>query len=220
MQELPSELQLKVCSMACLDHGETGSSLSAVSKHVRQLSAKYRYQSIAVSGSIEIQHLLDTLCAVPAHLRRIRFLFLNGYPLGHDKRDQVIGRRRLPHGGTSEQMALDLDRNMSQILLFSSPTVEIISLARFEDVPGLLDHEFPALVHLTVKGPRTLPSSSSFAPALHTLHIAAASLPHEFPSTIIPVCPPSASLNSGHYPLTAFISTYLPFCMSCVSVPT
>ncbi|KAJ6565833.1 hypothetical protein DFH09DRAFT_462378 [Mycena vulgaris] len=79
MQELPPEYSSR--SLACGDDGTTGASLNAVSTlHtcstlVRQISTQYRYQSIAVSGSIQIQHLVDTLRSLPVQLPRIRFLF-------------------------------------------------------------------------------------------------------------------------------------------------
>ncbi|KAJ7184911.1 hypothetical protein C8R46DRAFT_883222, partial [Mycena filopes] len=76
MNDLPPELHFKIYAGACTDDGTTGSALSRVSRRIREFSAPYRYQSIAVCGPIQIHQLAESLSAVPPELRRIRFLFM------------------------------------------------------------------------------------------------------------------------------------------------
>ncbi|KAJ6565809.1 hypothetical protein DFH09DRAFT_1363610 [Mycena vulgaris] len=202
MQELPPEIQLKIYSLACRDDGTTGASLSAVSNFVRQISAEYRYQSIAVSGSIQIQRLVDTLRSLPAQLRRIRFLFIHGYPVLLEQRDRVT-RRLLPRAGLAtrtspgdarpdagfewrHRMAQDLGVNMMQLVLFATPTVEILSVLCFDrlDLHASLQGHFPALVDLSLRGVVGLLSGLVFAPALRRLDIHAAAVPLDFASIV------------------------------------
>ncbi|KAJ6572689.1 hypothetical protein DFH09DRAFT_1152523 [Mycena vulgaris] len=92
MAQLPAEIHLKIYSSACRDDGRTGSSLSSVSRRIRQLSAEHRYQSIAVCGPIQIQRLLECLRLVPPELRRIRFLYIYDYSSLSNSRDTVVAR--------------------------------------------------------------------------------------------------------------------------------
>ncbi|KAJ7729973.1 hypothetical protein B0H16DRAFT_1330190 [Mycena metata] len=71
MEDLPAELHFKIYKTACRDDGTTGSSLSGVSRRIREFSAAYRYQSIAVCGPVQIHRLVEQLRSVPPELRRI-----------------------------------------------------------------------------------------------------------------------------------------------------
>ncbi|KAJ7243815.1 hypothetical protein B0H12DRAFT_1055072 [Mycena haematopus] len=236
MDDLPVEIHLKIYSIACRDDGSTGSALSLVSKHVRELSAEHRYQSIAVCGPIQIQHLVDHLRSVPPELRRIRFLFIydyvslsrhgtprnrvtardgahNGVPAQsqrsrlarpfHTVEPPLTGVESLIHHMlmTTDLFESDWERflyrsatnvglNIVEILSLAHETVEMLSLVCFDGkVSGnaplqLLQERFPALTHLTVRGPHTLPNDPAFAPLVRTLDVSETALVQGFPSML------------------------------------
>ncbi|KZP05551.1 hypothetical protein FIBSPDRAFT_702196, partial [Athelia psychrophila] len=77
MDCVPTEIWTKIFSHACTDSGLTGCSLALVSRFFRAASEPVKLQSIALSGPRRIIDFESTLCAIPAHLRRVRYLFLS-----------------------------------------------------------------------------------------------------------------------------------------------
>ena len=87
---LPVEIWHLIFSLACTDDGSTGRSLSLVSTHFRDISAPFKYQSIAITHWSQIIAFSHFFCKLPASQKRTRFLFVhhslpfldvNGYPL-------------------------------------------------------------------------------------------------------------------------------------------
>ena len=87
---LPVEIWHLIFSLACTDDGSTGRSLSLVSTHFRDISAPFKYQSIAITHWSKIIAFSHFFCELPASQKRTRFLFVhhslpfldvNGYPL-------------------------------------------------------------------------------------------------------------------------------------------
>ncbi|KZT61186.1 hypothetical protein CALCODRAFT_491599 [Calocera cornea HHB12733] len=77
LPELPVEIHRKIYAMACMDDGSAGCALSLVSRAVRDVSADYRWFSIAVSGGRQAHSLLKTLSALPAGERKVIHLYIS-----------------------------------------------------------------------------------------------------------------------------------------------
>ncbi|KAJ7290697.1 hypothetical protein C8J57DRAFT_1000427, partial [Mycena rebaudengoi] len=201
MDNVPPEIHMKIYRYACKDDGSTGTSLSSVSKYVRQISAEYRYQSIAVCGPVAIARLLQALCDVPEHLRRIHFLFIYDLSLKEPEigaassewfnMGSFMSISRWGHdlmgGNISEDV---VGRNIVKLLQLAQATIEVLSLVSFEphlregSFISLLRGQFPNLSDLTVRGPHQLPLDPSFAPILHRLHLSDVAIPSGFAFTV------------------------------------
>ncbi|KAI0345433.1 hypothetical protein BDW22DRAFT_1354373 [Trametopsis cervina] len=151
MRDLPTELWLQILSSACLDDGSTARALSVVSHQIRAISHQFRYQSIAVIGSRQAQHLVDAL-QHPDHLGcRVEALFVEA----------------------------DDSNLIAQLCSIVAPTVEILTIVATAPPPSILDlpntspldFDCPRLRELTVRGFSMLPRSSTFAPILERLEI-------------------------------------------------
>ena len=93
----PVEIWHHIFSLACTDDGATGRSLSLVSTHFRDISAPFKYQSIAITHWSQIIAFSQIFCKLPASQKKTLFLFVhhplpfldvNGYPLTKP-RDQL-----------------------------------------------------------------------------------------------------------------------------------
>ncbi|KZP08182.1 hypothetical protein FIBSPDRAFT_939142 [Athelia psychrophila] len=94
MKHVPSEIWRNISSEACTDTGFTGLSLSLVSKFVHAASEPVKLQSVALFGPHRITAFDSFLLEVPAHLRRVRYLFISCHSLPTDgvkasRRDQA-----------------------------------------------------------------------------------------------------------------------------------
>ena len=94
---LPVEIWHLIFSLACTGDGSTGRSLSLVSTHFRDISAPFKYQSIAITHWSQIIAFSQIFCKLPASQKKTLFLFVhhplpfldvNGYPLTKP-RDQL-----------------------------------------------------------------------------------------------------------------------------------
>ena len=77
MQHAPTEIWNQISSHACTDSGSTGRSLSLVSKFIRETSAPFKLQSVAVHGPKQFISFNKLLLTTPLHLRRTRYLFIS-----------------------------------------------------------------------------------------------------------------------------------------------
>ncbi|KAF7980016.1 hypothetical protein HWV62_40128 [Athelia sp. TMB] len=80
MQHAPTEIWYQISSHACTDSGSTGRSLSLVSKFIREASAPFKLQSVAVHGPKQFISFNKLLLATPPYLRRTRYLFISAIP--------------------------------------------------------------------------------------------------------------------------------------------
>jgi hypothetical protein len=85
MDRIPYELLAMVFSLACLDDGTMGRSLSLVSKYIHQVSKPVKFQSIALRGHHQILAFRTLLCATPERYRNVCHLF--AYALNHNGGD-------------------------------------------------------------------------------------------------------------------------------------
>ncbi|KZT69921.1 hypothetical protein DAEQUDRAFT_725890 [Daedalea quercina L-15889] len=82
MDRCPTEIWIRIFTLACTDGGFTGRSLSCTSKYIRDASRSVKLQSIAVIGSYEVNRLADALeSRLPEH-RRILHLCIGAYDKG------------------------------------------------------------------------------------------------------------------------------------------
>jgi hypothetical protein len=77
MDIFPVEIWHLIFSFACLDDGSTGRSLSLVSTHFREISAPFKYQSIAVTHWSQIITFSQFFCKLPAFQKKTVALFVH-----------------------------------------------------------------------------------------------------------------------------------------------
>lgn len=77
LDALIPELWLYIFSIACVDDGSMGRTLSLVSRDVNQLSSHAKYQSICIVGLRKATRFLCTLREIPDFRRRIRYLCIS-----------------------------------------------------------------------------------------------------------------------------------------------
>ena len=186
--DLPPELLLRIFQIACLDDGRTGRSLSAFSRAVRDISAEYRYQSLAVeiTRCRTTRFLLRTLQATLERLRRVRYLYVNRAMLFSVAFDPWFGID-LPARHKKEK---ETGRDIHELLRLVAPHLQTLTLIFHVGVKEnpergelhLEDLQMPALQELTLDCPPAhfsrLPHS--FAPALRRLCIPSKLLLQEF----------------------------------------
>ncbi|KAI0345435.1 hypothetical protein BDW22DRAFT_1418652 [Trametopsis cervina] len=152
MHDFPTELWLMIIPSACLDDGSTGRALGAVSRRIRAISHEYRYQSIAVTGSRQVQHLIDTLRHPDNVGCRVEALFVEAEDTG-----LII-----------------------QLCSIVAPTVEILTIVTSDTPPESstrsIDLYFPQLRELTVRGFVILSYQNTLAPALERLELSSNAL--------------------------------------------
>ncbi|KAI0792967.1 hypothetical protein BC629DRAFT_333119 [Irpex lacteus] len=66
MDRCPSEIHLKIFSLACTDGGRTGCALSLVSRHIRSTSFAARFRTVKLYGVPRMRRFLNTLMATPS----------------------------------------------------------------------------------------------------------------------------------------------------------
>ena len=74
---LPVEIWHIIFSLACTDDGTTGRSLSLVSTYIREISAPFKYRSIAITHWSQIIAFSKIFCKLPASQKRTIFLFVH-----------------------------------------------------------------------------------------------------------------------------------------------
>jgi hypothetical protein len=73
----PVEIWHHIFSLACIDDGSTVRSLSLVSTHFRELSALFKYRSIAISRWSQIIAFSQVFCKLPASQKKTVALFVH-----------------------------------------------------------------------------------------------------------------------------------------------
>ncbi|KAI0738206.1 hypothetical protein C8Q80DRAFT_1072346, partial [Daedaleopsis nitida] len=178
MHVLPLELHAQIFEFACTDNGTTARNLSLVSRYVRNVTAPYLYQSLVICGLDQMNELVARLDAVPAHLRRIRHLFLS------DWTHAEVQKRSLALNST-EMDRYDAEKNAAmRILDYAAPTLETLALVVScpYTAPPLVGHLFsvplPRLVELSIHGFYPFPRTSGVMPKLERLHLSGNRNPH------------------------------------------
>ena len=179
----PTEIWLKIFALACVGTGKTGCSLSAVSHRIRDMSAEYRYQSVAASSMDRIHVLRRRLATLPEPLRRIRHMYLDCS--GTTFLGSGLGQGLRVNESTSAALIADIHA----ILALVAPTLCTLSLAiflptRLTDAVFARQH-FPRLTELTARGTTAIPyEDPNFAPKLERLHTCAILIPPTGPRNL------------------------------------
>ena len=85
---VPVEIWHIIFSRACIDDGSTGRSLSLVSTYFREISAPFKYQSVAVTHWSQIVAFSHIFCKLPASQKKILSLFVyHPYPFLNSNHD-------------------------------------------------------------------------------------------------------------------------------------
>ena len=130
----PTEIWGKIFSLACVDDGFTGRSLSRVSRYIMEASNPYKYQCLAVKDH-QLRPLALVFKNLPADKRRVRCLFL-----AQAGWESTYWRR-------AEFFITDKNRLLKMI----APTLEKLDIWRmYYRLP--LPFQLPALVDLTLHG--------------------------------------------------------------------
>ncbi|KAF7793237.1 hypothetical protein EIP86_004347 [Pleurotus ostreatoroseus] len=165
--ELPVEIWLKICRLACTDDGATARTLSAVSRQIRAATAEHHYRVVAVYGTRQALKLFRVQQRLP-RARRIRHLYV------YDPRNYASGLAVAAMPRTADEVAA-----MHGVLEHACATVETLTVVSCTtrhtfaaDHLQLDDLHFPHLAELTLRGCYSLPLRLKFAPNLVRLHIA------------------------------------------------
>jgi hypothetical protein len=74
---LPVEIWHLIFSLACIDDGSTGRSLSLVLTHFREISAPFKYRCIAITRWSQIITFSQFFCKLPASQKKTASLFVH-----------------------------------------------------------------------------------------------------------------------------------------------
>ncbi|KAG6852205.1 hypothetical protein C0991_002017 [Blastosporella zonata] len=171
MNVFPPELHSYICELACHDDGRTVRALSLVSKYFREISRPFLYQSLSISGSIQIIALASALQNTVPHLRSVRHLFLST----HSKNDVTPTPKATDAADTAAILRiLTLSASTLETLSFvsGSPSMGTMSISR------LFRTSFPRLRELAISGFYPFPSAPGKMPRLERLHLHGNRNPH------------------------------------------
>lgn len=174
IETCPSEILGHIFSFACTDDGFTGRSLSAVSRHIHEVSKSFKFQSIACRGAAQILAFSSLLRRSNPHPRVVHlfvsYLYSDELPSENTTEDSehvhVSGFRPLPlmrsrrkhHGDrvtppvTSVPVDTQVHIAVSGILSMVAPSLLTLSLYLDWELWSLLpmpDH-LPVLIELSL----------------------------------------------------------------------
>src|ERR1700733_11059411 len=136
IKNCPTEIWARIFSLACIDDGFTGRSLSLVSRYIMEASKFYKYQCLAVKDH-QLRPLALVFKKLSADARRVRCLFLS-----QASWESGFGAR---HKGAF----FLTDKN--RLLKMVAPTLEKLEIGCFlYRFP--LPFQLPVLVDLTIHG--------------------------------------------------------------------
>jgi hypothetical protein len=147
--------------------------LAHVSKYFSNVARPFRYQSLAISGIDQVVDLSTRLENTPAHMRRIRHLFISDH--SHLKIERHRTAKRLGDHGKNA---------IIRILNLAAPTAETLTLHASSPststslIAALFAIHFPRLVELTVIGFYPFPRVPGSMPRLTHLHLCGNRNPH------------------------------------------
>ncbi|KAF8721822.1 hypothetical protein AX14_010156 [Amanita brunnescens Koide BX004] len=162
MNDWPVELISYVFELACTDAGRTVHSLSLTSKKLREIARPFLYQSLLISSLGQLTTLLKKWEKTPAHLRRIRHLFLS---IDHD-----------PHSHDTRSADASVVIGALQNVADGLRTLTLVAPCQFTGtsiLSYLFRLSFPLLEELTIAGLYAYSFQTGNFPRLQRLHFAA-----------------------------------------------
>ncbi|KAK2459710.1 hypothetical protein APHAL10511_008272 [Amanita phalloides] len=161
MNGWPVELISYVFGLACADDGNTVRALSLTSKQCREIARPFLFQSLVITTTAQLITLSERLRETPAHLRRIRYLFLS---INHE------------HAIDRCEAIVPLIINALQLVAGSLRTLTLVvpcPLTGTAVLSCLFRIPFPHLEELTVAGLYAFSFQTGNFPRLRRLHFAA-----------------------------------------------
>jgi hypothetical protein len=156
VQACPAEIWGNIFSLACVDDGFTGRSLSRVSKYIKECSKPYKYQCLSVKDH-QLRPLTTVLKKLSPELKRVIHLFLSS-------KEWDSGQYRL-----GEFFQADKNR----LLMVVAPTLKSLEIGcHYQRI--YLPFAMPALMDLTLHGFNSyhpLPYTVACYPALRRLNM-------------------------------------------------
>ena len=105
MDAVPLEVWHGIFTFACTDDGYTGRSLSLVSTYFHDISAPFKYQSLAITHWTQIIAFSNIFCQLPASQKKIKYLFVHHpYPFL-----DIRGHQITDNDQTSEECQSEVD---------------------------------------------------------------------------------------------------------------
>ncbi|KAG6837356.1 hypothetical protein H0H93_010958 [Arthromyces matolae] len=150
---LPTEVYQEIFEYACTDHGKTGPSLALVSRHFRETSRRYQFQSVAIQGVKQLHSFARYLSGLPPNSCRVRFLCIS---VVLDSLPKTTKYRHLMEDGMLDfwEHEKTISDDLLQVLYhvsWSLTTLHLISnLRRTSLLPSI---PIPFLRSLTIHGP-------------------------------------------------------------------
>lgn len=162
LERFPAEIWGTIFSMACVDNGYTGRSLSEVSRYINEVSKSYKYQCIAVDDHKRLRRLTAVLKKLHPDARCVRHLFISSIELGR------------------EVEFFEADKN--RLLIVVAPTLRSLEVY-FHATSLSLKFPLPSLLDLTVYCASTFTldniTTRTFEcyPSLQRMHWGSAAMP-------------------------------------------
>jgi hypothetical protein len=169
----PTEILQSIFKHACIDGGFTGSALSSVCRHVRDVSARTRLQSVSVIGLPRLKLFLRLLESLGEEDRRVRFFFaaMTVAPTtSHAAEDSQANQLESDSASCVDEWSAICQRILTlisqhvQVLTLHLPDILPTQPEPFPSVP------FPLLRDLTF-GQCAPPPGLRYMPSLRRLHI-------------------------------------------------
>ena len=210
LEYLPPELLQQIFTYACTDGGNTGRSLSLVSRYISAVVRPFRFQSVALTSLRQIKLFLACLKRERAHTRiEVRRLFISTWRDGQEV--ARIRNGRMPHWDVLKDYGINilldgpqwctwmslqevLDRELSQLLPLvleavanNLTTLYMVHSWEFDAIR--LPAKFPVLQECTFCGPsptfpggcvRLCPPPPPCFPSLRYLHVVSWNASAEF----------------------------------------
>lgn len=192
MARFPAEVWDMVFHLACRDGGQAGRALSQVSRHIRQISARFRYFSLTIYSAKQVGAIMSMVSRVPPNSVCIQHLFVYLPEEGFTETDGKAlsdAFRRFYGGPASKVKTLFASVDDGFDWSWVKDTIPLHYLVDLEQV---------ALVHtgrdhyLSLDGLWSSEAQTPDFPSMRRLHIALAQQPN-FSALSIAMCTPRLS---------------------------
>ncbi|TFK66793.1 hypothetical protein BDN72DRAFT_130316 [Pluteus cervinus] len=138
--QLPLEILFEIFTLACTDDGRTGSSLSVVSRHFREASKGFRFQSVAITGLDSLWRFLLLIREIPSKQRRVVFLRIEEAAEGE-------------HGfRMAYQRQHTFNPVLEEVFRLIAPSLKVLHIRQISlDLGSLASWNLPQLTELTIR---------------------------------------------------------------------
>lgn len=160
--DVPAEVWGKIFELCCNDGGQTGRSLTLVSRYIYAVSKPYQYYSVTLAGKCSIAKFAEMLAADP-ECRRVKHMFMSTFKPEPNMLEYIQkGPLRTPppsplqvHGTKPDPSEHhDILADMYRILEFVAPSIRILHIVmNFYREEIFFPMVFPVLEELTIQGP-------------------------------------------------------------------